>query len=62
MHNNASEVMNAQAFPDPSLRWERDARSDLCATLNQKSEWLCWNVVLVTPAKDTIDEECLETL
>jgi hypothetical protein len=55
IHNNATEVMTAQAFPNPSLRWERNARRDLCETLNQESERLCGNAVLVTPAKDAID-------
>jgi len=62
IHNNATEVMNTQAFPDPRLRWERDARSDFCETLNQEAERLSWNAVLVTPAKDAIDEKCLESL
>src|SRR5882724_3208306 len=34
MHDNAAEVMNAQAFPNPRWRWERDASRDLCKTLN----------------------------
>jgi hypothetical protein len=62
MHDNATKVMNAQALPDLSLCWERDARRDLSKTLNQESEWLCWNVALVTPVKDAIDKKRLETL
>src|SRR5256885_16411345 len=62
MHDNATEVMNAQPFPDPSLRWKRDARRNLGETLNQESERLYWNMVLVTPAKDTVDEQRLESL
>src|SRR5438128_2009873 len=56
MHDNATEVMQAQALADPSLRWKRDTRGDLSETLNHESQRLGWNAVLVTPAKDAIDE------
>jgi hypothetical protein len=62
MHDNATEVMNAQAFSDPGLCWQRDARSNLGKTLDHEAEGLRWDAVLVTPAKHTVDEECLETL
>jgi hypothetical protein len=62
IHNNATEVMNAQAFANLSLRRKRDAGSDLCKPLEQKSARLRWNAVLVTPAKNTVHEKGVESL
>jgi hypothetical protein len=62
MHDNATEVMNAQAFSNPSLCWQRDTRRDLCEALDKEAKWLGWDTVLVTPAKDTVHEKCLEPL
>jgi hypothetical protein len=62
IYDDAAEVMNAQAFPNPSWRWERNACNDLCKTLNQEAERLRGDATLVTPAKDAVDEKRLEPL
>jgi hypothetical protein len=62
IHDNATEVINAQTFPNPGLRWERDAGHHLGKALNHKAKRLCGDAMLVTPAKDAIDKKGLEPL
>jgi hypothetical protein len=62
MYDDGTKVMDAQTWPNPRLRWERDARRDLGEALDQEPERLCWNAALVTPAQNAIDEKGLETL
>jgi hypothetical protein len=62
MDDDASEMMNAQASPDPGLRGNRDASRDLRKAFDEEANRLHRDATLMEPAKDTVNYNGLKTL
>jgi hypothetical protein len=62
VHDNATKVMDTQPRSYLCLSRNRNPGDDLNTTLHEEAQWLSRETVLVAPAKETVDQQCLEAL